>query len=96
MAPTLLYVGALPFEKGEGERISQAAHGCTQWPQENPPRGTQELELALAIPPEPEEPQEKEDMSLHVSFSPQIGHTAISSGSEASMSCSKVLPHFLH
>jgi hypothetical protein len=86
----------LPVEKEEGAGISQAAHGRAQLPQEKPPCDAQELELALALSPEPGEPQENEDMSLHVSFSPQIGHTAISSGSEGNMSCSKVLPHFLH
>jgi len=47
-------------------------------------------------PPMPLEPQENEDISLEVSFSPQEGQVTLSSSLEEKTNFSKVLSHLLH
>jgi hypothetical protein len=84
-----------PFLKGSqrGFHHIAAAHGRAPQDQEKPP--WEEHEWALGPEPEPEEPHEKEDRSLHVSAESQEGHTRLSCGSEGNTSSSKVFPHLL-
>ena len=63
---------------------------------EKPPDGAQPVFGAMARPFDTAEPQENEDIILHVSPSPQEGHESTSSPSELNIKCSNVFPQLLH
>jgi len=74
-----------------------AAHGCLNQPaQENRLEGEAQPDENPLLNPLSDEPHEKEDMSLHVSFSPQEGQTGFLSPSEGKTSCSNTFSHLLH
>jgi len=96
--PLLLYplheVG--PSHECRIEHASVTAHGCEDHPaQENPLGDGEQADdppLLKAFPL----PHENEDISLHVSPSPQEGQITLSSSSEDRINFSKVLSHLLH
>jgi hypothetical protein len=63
------------LEKSLFGRDFFTAHGRINQPQENPPEDVEQDDDGPPLPckDESEDPQQKEDMSLHVSFSPQEG-----------------------
>ena len=74
-----------------------AAHGCLNQPaQENPLEGEAQPDENPLLKPLSDEPLEKEDICLHVSFSPQEGQTGFISPSEGKTSCSNTFSHLLH
>jgi len=74
-----------------------AAHGCLNQPaQENPLEGEAQPDENPPLKPLSDEPHEKEDICLHVSFSPQEGQTGFISPSEGKTSCSNTFSHLLH
>jgi len=74
------------------------AHGCEDLAQENPPGdGEQADDSPLSkFLVELVDPHENEDISLHVSPSPQQGQIDLSSPLEEKTNCSKIFPHLLH
>ena len=74
-----------------------AAHGwLTQLAQENPLEEEAQPDENPLLKPLSDEPHEKEDICLHVSFSPQEGQTGFISPSEGKTSCSNTFSHLLH
>jgi hypothetical protein len=74
-----------------------AAHGWLNQPaQENPLEGEAQPDENPLLKPLSDEPHEKEDICLHVSFSPQEGQTGFISPSEGKTSCSNTFSHLLH
>jgi hypothetical protein len=78
-------------------KTTGAAHGCLNQPaQENPLEGEAQPDENPLLNPLSDEPHEKEDICLHVSFSPQEGQTGFMSPSEGKTSCSNTFSHLLH
>ena len=74
-----------------------AAHGWLNQPaQENPLEGEAQPDENPPLKPLSDEPHEKEDICLHVSFSPQEGQGGFISPSEGKTSCSNTFSHLLH
>lgn len=79
-----------PSHKFRIENTPVTAHGCEDYPaQENPLGDGEQAD-------DPPLPHENEDISLHVSPSPQEGQITLSSSSEDRINFSKVLSHLLH
>ena len=74
-----------------------AAHGwLNQLAQENPLEEEAQPDENPLLKPLSDEPHEKEDICLQVSFSPQEGQTGFISPSDGKTSCSNTVPHLLH
>jgi hypothetical protein len=74
------------------------AHGRLNQLQEKPPEGVEQDDVCPPLPfrDESDDPQQNEDMSLHVLSSPQLGQQYVSTPSQENTNCSKTLPHWLH
>jgi hypothetical protein len=78
-------------------KSTATAHGCLNQPaQENPLEGEAQPDENPLLETLSDEPHEKEDICLHVSFSPQQGQTGFISPSEGKTSCSNTFSHLLH
>ena len=78
--------------------LDVTAHGRVNQPQEKPvDEGEHDEDMSPPTPTsEPDDPHEKEDMSLHVFSSPQVGQQWPSSPSEENTISSKISPQSLH
>ncbi len=74
------------------------AHGRLNQPQEKPPEDVEQDDVCPPLPcrDESDDPQQNEDMSLHVSSFPQPGQQYVSTPSQENTNCSKTFPHWLH